>query len=46
MIQPETSLPVRGEQQRRVDGRWETAGLIDIDYKAKIDPVTLHIPSS
>jgi hypothetical protein len=45
MIEPKTSLPVHGEQQKQVDGRWETEGLIDIDYKAKIDPATFQIPS-
>ncbi|AIE84050.1 hypothetical protein OP10G_0682 [Fimbriimonas ginsengisoli Gsoil 348] len=38
LLDPESSLPVKGEQQKQVDGRWETEGTLQFEFNQPIKP--------
>jgi hypothetical protein len=41
MIDPATSLPAHGEQERQVGGRWKSEGFIHFEFNTRIDPSLL-----
>jgi len=41
LLDPATLLPVHGEQQKQIDGRWETEGTLTFQFNARVAPAVL-----